>query len=70
MSITRWIAAYLERLRFPTLFKLTALVAAVSWLWPFDPLPFVDEMLSLLALAVLARWRRPDPPPTLPPDQR
>lgn len=57
------LSRFLAGLRYPTLFKLCLLVAAVSWLWPFDPLPFVDEILSLLLLALLARWKQPKAEP-------
>lgn len=50
---------FIDRLRFPTLFRLTLALAAISWLWPFDPIPFIDEIVTALALALLARWKRP-----------
>lgn len=52
---------FLDRLRFPTLFKITLVLAAVSWLWPFDPIPFVDEIVTGLGLLLLARMKRRDP---------
>lgn len=58
--VTAVLTRFIDRLRFPTLFKITLALAAVSWLWPFDPIPFVDEILTALALALLARWKRPD----------
>ena len=54
-----------RRLRFPTLFKLTAAAFAISVLWPFDPIPFIDEIALGLGTLVLANWKRrkdPDPP--------
>lgn len=43
-----------RRLRHPTLFKLTAAAFAVSVLWPFDPIPFIDELVLGLATLWLA----------------
>lgn len=54
----RWLADYAADLRFPTLFKITVLLALVSWLWPFDPIPFIDEILTALATVLLASWKR------------
>lgn len=55
-----------RRLRFPTLFKLTAAVFALSVLLP-DPIPFVDEVALGLGTLVLANWkRRKDPVPSRP----
>ena len=54
-----------SRLRFPTLFKVTVGLMLVSWLWPFDPIPFIDEIATALAVLVLSRWRVPAEP--LPP---
>ncbi|MCB1554122.1 MAG: hypothetical protein KDJ14_09980 [Xanthomonadales bacterium] len=54
------IVGFLERLRFPTLFKITLVLAAISWLWPFDPIPFVDEIVTGLGLLLLARIKRRD----------
>ncbi|HEX5754723.1 MAG TPA: DUF6116 family protein [Arenimonas sp.] len=57
------VVAYLGRLRFPVLFALTAGLALLSWLVP-DPLPFLDEIVTALAVVLLANWRKPkgDPP--------
>ncbi|KRG66031.1 membrane protein [Stenotrophomonas humi] len=58
-----------RKLRYPTLFKITAALFAISMLLP-DPLPFLDEILFGLSTVLLANWkRRKDPvgePPTLP----
>lgn len=54
-----------RRLRYPTLFKITAGVFALTMLVP-DPLPFVDEILLGLGTLLLANWknrREPLPPP-------
>jgi hypothetical protein len=53
--------AYAGRLRFPTLFKVTVGLMLVSWLWPFDPIPFIDEIVTALSVMVLANWRKPSP---------
>lgn len=52
-----------RRLRHPTLFKLTALAFAISVLWPFDPIPFIDEIVLGLGTLLLANWkdRKADP---------
>ena len=52
---------FLSRLRHPTLFKITLVLMLISWLWPFDPIPFIDEIITALATLVLANWRRPVP---------
>lgn len=56
-----------RRLRYPTLFKLTAALFAVTLVIP-DPLPFVDEILFGLGTLLLANWktRNTAPPPPLP----
>ncbi|HRN61843.1 MAG TPA: hypothetical protein PK743_07035 [Luteimonas sp.] len=52
-------------LRYPTLFKVTALVFAVSVLLP-DPIPFIDEIVLGLGTLLLANWKsRKTPPPPL-----
>lgn len=51
--------AYASRLRFPTLFKVTVALMLVSWLWPFDPIPFIDEIATALATLVLVNWKKP-----------
>lgn len=43
-------------LRFPTLFKITATLFAVTLVFP-DPVPFVDEMLLGLGTLLLATWK-------------
>lgn len=50
-------------LRFPTLFKLTAVAFAISILWPFDPIPFIDEIVLGLGTLLLANWKERKPPP-------
>jgi hypothetical protein len=50
-------------LRYPTLFKVTAIAFAISVLWPFDPIPFIDEIVLGLGTLLLANWkdRKPEP---------
>jgi hypothetical protein len=50
-----------RRLRHPTLFKLTAAAFAISVLWPFDPIPLIDELVLGLATLWLGS-RRSSPP--------
>ena len=57
------ILAFASRLRHPTLFKITVVLMLVSWLWPFDPLPLVDEVATALAVLVLGSWKRGEVPP-------
>ncbi|HLS83269.1 MAG TPA: DUF6116 family protein [Arenimonas sp.] len=59
---------FASRLRFPTLFKITLVLMLISWLWPFDPVPFLDEIVTALATLVLASWKKPVPPPAPPED--
>lgn len=56
-----------RRLRYPTLFKITAALFAVTLVIP-DPIPFVDEILFGLGTLLLANWKRLSDtlPPTLP----
>ena len=61
--LTGPLVGFASRLRFPTLFRITLVLMLVSWLWPFDPIPFVDEIATALAALVLANWRRPEPEP-------
>ena len=51
------VLAWARKLRYPTLFKLTAALFALSMLLP-DPLPFVDEILFGLATLLLANWKK------------
>ncbi|MBD9537652.1 hypothetical protein ATCM_08845 [Stenotrophomonas sp. ATCM1_4] len=59
-----------RKLRYPTLFKITAGLFLVTLLLP-DPIPFLDEILFGLGTLLLANWkRRKDPsdaPQVLPP---
>lgn len=57
-----------RKLRYPTLFKLTAALFVISVLLPpgLDPIPFLDELLFGLGTLLLANWkRRGDVPPPL-----
>lgn len=56
-----------RKLRYPTLFKITAALFAISVLLPpgLDPIPFLDELLFGLGTILLANWKRrkvPAPP--------
>ena len=55
LLITRFLA-YAAKLRFPTLFKLTAILFALNLLVP-DVIPFIDEILLGLGTALLASWK-------------
>lgn len=45
-----------RKLRYPTLFKLTAALFAITLFMP-DPIPFVDEILLGLGTLLLANWK-------------
>ncbi|MEO6518956.1 MAG: DUF6116 family protein [Pseudoxanthomonas sp.] len=51
-----------RKLRYPTLFKITAALFALTLLVP-DPLPFVDEILLGLGTLLLANWKHRKSPP-------
>lgn len=51
------VLAFANRLRFPTLFLITAALFALDVIVP-DMLPFADEVLLGLAALVLSRWRK------------
>ncbi|WP_454260501.1 DUF6116 family protein [Pseudoxanthomonas mexicana] len=54
-----------RKLRYPTLFKITAALFVVTLFLP-DPVPFMDEILFGLGTLLLANWkRRKDPPSSL-----
>ncbi len=54
-----------RKLRYPTLFKITAALFMVTLFLP-DPVTFVDEILFGLGTLLLANWkRRKDPPSSL-----
>lgn len=46
-----------RKLRYPTLFKLTAALFALTVLVP-DPIPLVDEILLGLGTLLLANWKQ------------
>lgn len=48
-----------RKLRYPTLFKITAALFAFSVLLPpgLDPIPFLDEILLGLGTLLLANWK-------------
>lgn len=45
-----------RKLRYPTLFKITAALFALTLVFP-DPVPFVDEILLGLGALLLANWK-------------
>lgn len=52
-----------RKLRYPTLFKITAALFVVTLFLP-DPVPFVDEILFGLGTLLLANWKRRNDPPS------
>ena len=45
-----------RKLRYPTLFKITAALFALTLVIP-DPVPFIDEILLGLGTLLLANWK-------------
>jgi hypothetical protein len=64
--LTAPLVAYLSRLAHPTLFKVMVGLMLLSWLWPFDPLPLIDEIATAVAVLWLGNWRRKESPPPNP----
>ncbi|MDH3495204.1 MAG: hypothetical protein OER21_00365 [Gemmatimonadota bacterium] len=62
-AVTALVRRYTNRLRYPRLLLLTAVLFAVDLAVP-DVLPFADEILLGLATVILARLRRREPSPT------
>jgi hypothetical protein len=58
MNIPARIGRYTESLRFPVLLLLTGLIFIVDLFVP-DVIPFVDEIILGLLVALLARMRKP-----------
>ncbi len=58
------VMSWAQKLRYPTLFKVTAALFAITLVIP-DPVPFVDEILFGLGTLLLANWKRRSD--TLPP---
>nr|WP_244663697.1 DUF6116 family protein [Xanthomonas sp. A2111] len=48
------------KLRYPTLFKITAGLLVLSVLLP-DPVPFIDEIVFGLGTLLLANWKTRTP---------
>ena len=51
------VLGFLSRLKYPQLFKLTALLFAVDIVVP-DMIPFADELLLGLATLLLGNWKQ------------
>lgn len=51
------ILEWARKLRYPTLFKITAALFLLSVIFP-DPIPFVEEILFGLGTLLLANWKR------------
>lgn len=45
-----------RKLRYPTLFKITAMLFAITLVLP-DAVPFIDEILLGLGTLLLANWK-------------
>jgi hypothetical protein len=59
------ILSYASRLRFPTLFLVTATLFVLDLLIP-DVIPFIDEILLGLGTLLLASWKNRKPRPIPP----
>jgi hypothetical protein len=55
------LVAYVAKLRFPTLFKITLVVFVVNLLVP-DMIPFLDEIILGLGTALLAAFKKRNEP--------
>ncbi|SQG11190.1 DUF6116 family protein [Stenotrophomonas maltophilia] len=55
-----------RRLRYPTLFKLTAGLFVLTLFIP-DPIPFVDELVLGFGTLLLANWKSRNTDPAPPP---
>lgn len=60
-----WVVARLARLRFPTLFGITAALFVADLVVP-DVIPFFDEILLGVAAALLGSWRAKRRPEAVP----
>ena len=60
--IPKFIRRFLEHRRFPTLMMLGGLLFLVNLLLP-DPIPFVDEILMLIATVLIGSVRSRKEPP-------
>ena len=49
--------AYLAKLRFPALFAITAVLFIVDFFIP-DVIPFIDEIMLGLSVALLGIWKK------------
>jgi hypothetical protein len=58
------IFAYAGRLRFPTLFLITAALFVLDLLIP-DFIPFIDEILLGLGTLLLSSWKKRAPTPPI-----
>lgn len=59
--IPKFVRRFLERRRFPTLMLLGAVLFIANLLVP-DPIPFVDEILMLIATVAIGSVRRKKEP--------
>jgi hypothetical protein len=67
--LTLPLLTWARKLRYPTLFKITALLFAVDLVVP-DVVPFADEILLGLGTLLLANWKeRKNPPLDVPPQR-
>jgi hypothetical protein len=57
LPFTAFVARWLARRRFPTLFVIAAAALFLDVLLP-DGLPLLDELLLAVATALLGAWRR------------
>jgi hypothetical protein len=65
--IPKFVRRFLERRRFPTLMLLGAALFIANLLMP-DPIPFVDEILMLIATVAIGSVRSRKKPDDAPPE--
>lgn len=51
---------FLERRRFPSLMLMAGVLLLINLFVP-DPIPFIDELLLLIATVAFGAWRKPKP---------
>jgi len=56
--LTSLVERFASRLRFPQLFILVSVLFLISFAIPFDPIPFIDEILLALLTVLLGSLKK------------